>query len=250
MRSFILLFLLIATSFVSINAQENSFLKRVTTFSLESTELKTVKKIWVYLPKNYNAKNKKFPVIYILEGQNIFNQQNTKDWNIDEMLAKLHDNVILVGIEDDKNMKPDIAAYLDFVAKTIKPKIDSQFRTKSDSHNTAILGSDDNGLIAFKAALQYQNVFGKAGVLFPTVTENDSIYEEILKVKKLKSKIFLFCAAGENARMAKNIYKMEYALNTNRCYCLDLTKVVIAKEEQSNEKLWRQGFEKAYLWLM
>jgi predicted alpha/beta superfamily hydrolase len=139
---------------------------------------------------------------------------------------------------------------LDFIANTLKPKIDSQFRTKSDSHNTAILGSYKAGLIAFQAVLQYPKIFGKAGVLSPTVEENDVIYEMIKKEKKIKSKIFLFCGDKENDKMVPNVYQMEYLLNTNRCYCLDLTKVVIVKEGQSNEKLWRQGFEKAYLWLM
>ncbi|MES2543974.1 MAG: alpha/beta hydrolase-fold protein [Bacteroidota bacterium] len=236
-------FILISLSFLA-KAQENNFSKRTTTLSIGYPQLKTTKKVWVYLPKNYTLKNKKFPVIYILEGQNIFDINKTTNWNIDEMLTELHDNVILVGIENTVNDN-----LLDFITTVLKPKIDKQFKTKSDAYNTGIIGSSQNGLIAFKAVLNDQKTFGKAGVLSPTVAENDSIYDKILKEKKLKSKIFIFSSETENAKIAKDIYKMEYALNTNRCYCLNLTKVFLS-EELDSEKLWRQGFEKAYLWLM
>lgn len=246
MQRSIIFLLILLIPFLGINAQESNFSKRTTSFSLEYPQLKTVKKVWIYLPKNYNLKNKKFPVIYILEGQNIFDSKKTSDWDIDEMLLRLKDDAILVGIETENQDK----FFLGFIINILKPKIDKEFKTKTDAYNTAIVGSGENGLIAFEGVLEHQKIFGKAGVLFPTVAENDSIYDKILQEKKLKSKIFLFSGQDENTKMVKNIYKMEYALNTNRCYCLNLTKVFIYKEEQANEKLWRQGFEKAYLWLM
>jgi hypothetical protein len=38
-------------------------------------------------------------------------------------------------------------------------------------------------------------------------------------------------------------------LDTKRCYCLHLTKTKIIKGGEHNEKLWRDGFVKAVLWL-
>jgi len=43
--------------------------------------------------------------------------------------------------------------------------------------------------------------------------------------------------------------KMERLLDTKRCYCLHLTKSKIVKGGEHNEKLWRDGFVKAVLWL-
>jgi alpha-glucosidase len=48
--------------------------------------------------------------------------------------------------------------------------------------------------------------------------------------------------------MVTDLNKMEYLLNTKRCYCLNLNEKKI-KRGQHNEKLWRDGFTKAILWL-
>ena len=79
----IILSFLVALLFWTSNAQDSSqniekvsqstASKQVTTFTIESPQLKTSKKIWVYLPKNYvDNPKKKYPVIYMHDGQNLF----------------------------------------------------------------------------------------------------------------------------------------------------------------------------------
>jgi len=47
----------------------------VTTFSLEAPQLQTSKKIWLYLPQDYDTSKKKYPVIYMHDAQNLFDDK-------------------------------------------------------------------------------------------------------------------------------------------------------------------------------
>ena len=76
-------------------------------------QLNRYRRIWIYLPKNYaQSPQKKYPVIYMNDGQNLFNEQTAfaGEWGIDECLdtlqPKLHKECIVVGIDNggDKRM--------------------------------------------------------------------------------------------------------------------------------------------------
>ena len=258
-----LLFLLI-TSVVF--CQESTASKQVSTFTLESTQLHSTKKIWLYLPKNYATSTKKYPVIYMHDAQNLFDAKTSfaGEWNIDEKLDSLNAQVIVVGIETtDKRMEEltpyknakygggNADAYLEFIVKTLKPEIDSKYRTKPTAKNTLIMGSSLGGLTSFYAVLKYPEVFGKAGVFSPAFWFNRKELVDLLtNTKKLKAKIYFLCGDNEgDADVIPDLNQIEYLVNTKRCECKMLNKKVIIKGGQHNEKLWRDGFVKAYLWL-
>jgi hypothetical protein len=69
--------------------------------------------------------------------------------------------------------------------------------------------------------------------------------------KKLKAKIYFLCGDSEgDADMIADLNKIEHIVNTKRCDCMKLNKKVVIKGGQHNEKLWRDSFVKAYLWLL
>nr|WP_317126122.1 alpha/beta hydrolase-fold protein [Flavobacterium rhamnosiphilum] len=133
--------------------------------------------------------------------------------------------------------------------KTLKPKIDETYRTKTDKKNAIIMGSSLGGLTSYYAILKYPEIFGKAGVFSPSFWYSKDIYNLTEKSKKIKSKIYFLCGDTESDDMVSDMNKMEYLLNSNRCYCLNLNEKKIVKGGQHNEKLWRDGFVKAVLWL-
>jgi predicted alpha/beta superfamily hydrolase len=240
---------------------------QVYTFKILAKQLNCKRKIWVYLPKNYDRTNKKYPVIYMHDAQNLFDSRTAfaGEWNVDETLDSINAQVIVVGIEHGnekrieeltpfKNIKHgggNADLYLDFIVNNLKPHIDSLYRTKIDSKNTCMFGSSLGGLVSFYAVLKYPNVFGKAGVFSPSFWFNRNEIFELLKQKKeFKSKIYFLCGDSEgDDDMLKDLNNMEYLINSKRCSCLKLNKKVIVKNGQHNEKLWRNGFKKAYLWL-
>lgn len=241
--------------------------KQVSNFSIEAPQLKTTKNIWVYLPKNYENSTKKFPVIYMHDAQNLFDKTTSYagEWNIDETLDSLNAEVIVIGIENggEKRMEEltpfknekygggNANNYLDFTVNTLKPFVDKTYRTKSDAKNTCIFGSSLGGLISYYALLKYPKIFGKAGIFSPSFWFNrKEIFELTDKTKKLKSKIYFLCGDNEgDVDVIKDLNFIENKINTIRCSCKMLNKKIIVKGGQHNEKLWREGFKKAYLWL-
>jgi predicted alpha/beta superfamily hydrolase len=70
---------LISLLFITINSytQQSTASKNVSSFMLDAPQLKTSKKIWVYLPYNYGTTTKKFPVVYMHDAQNLFDNATT-----------------------------------------------------------------------------------------------------------------------------------------------------------------------------
>nr|WP_315158550.1 alpha/beta hydrolase-fold protein [uncultured Flavobacterium sp.] len=248
--------------------QETTASSQVSTFSMVSPELQTTKKIWLYLPKNYNASKKKYSVIYMPDAQNLFDAKTAynSEWNIDEKLDSLSAQVIVVGIEHGNEKRLEELTpyphekygggkanqYLNFIVNTLKPSIDKKYRTKTDKTHTLIIGSSLGGLTAFYATLKYPEVFGKAGVFSPAFWINrKDIITLTEQTQKIKAKYYFLCGdkEGEDDSMVKDLNIMENIINTKRCSCKHLNKKTIIKGGQHNEKLWRDGFVKALLWL-
>jgi predicted alpha/beta superfamily hydrolase len=259
LRLFLFLF------FFSINQTEAQ--KRYTTFEIDAPQLQTKKKIWVYLPLNYEKSNQKYPVIYMHDAQNLFDKDFSfgGEWNIDETLDSLKAKVIVIGIEhgNEKRFEEltpykneirgggNADAYLEFIVKTLKPQIDSKYRTKVNARNTCIWGSSLGGLVSFYAALKYPYVFGKVGCFSPAFWINkEAIFQKMENSPKFNTKIYLLCGDKEGKEdMVTNMEQMETLINSKRCECKKLNISVIVKGGEHNEKLWRNEFAKAYLWL-
>lgn len=248
------------------NAQQTTASKQVSTFSIEMPQLKTVKKIWVYLPKGYTTSTQKYPVIYMHDAQNLFDASTSYlgEWNIDETLDSIHAKVIVIGIENTEKRMEELTpfqhskygggkadAYLDFIVTTLKPRIDATYRTKTNAKNTAIFGSSLGGLVSFYAAIKYPNIFGKVGCFSPSFWFNRIEINDLLaQTKDFDTKIYFLCGDNEgDADVIPDMKNVEHWVNTKRCECKKLNKEVIVKGGQHNEKLWREGFKKAYLWL-
>jgi predicted alpha/beta superfamily hydrolase len=265
MKKAILLWIVILYYSNVLNAQESTASKQISTFSIDAPQLKTTKIIWLYLPKNYATSNKKYPVMYLHDGQNLFDSKTSYsgEWNIDEKLDSLNAQVIVVGIEhgNEKRMEElspyknekygggNADNYLEFIIKTLKPKIDKLYRTKTNPNQTTIMGSSLGGLVSYYALLKYPEVFGKAGVFSPAFWFNPELFELTKKTKKLKSKIYFLYGDSEDENMVPDMKKMKHLIAEKRCECLMLSKETMVPGGKHNEKLWRDGFVKAFFWL-
>lgn len=250
---------------LNIFAQEPVVSRQVSTFTIKAPQLNTEKKIWLYLPESYATSNKKYSVIYMHDAQNLFDNKSAYagEWNVDEKLDSLQAQVIVVAIEhgnekrmeeltpfkNDKYGGGKADDYLDFIVTTLKPHIDSTYRTKIAAKNTIIMGSSLGGLVSFYATLKYPKVFGKAAVFSPSFWFSNEIYNYTQSQNKIKSKIYFMCGDKESDDMVTDLNKMETLINSKRCYCLNLNEKKIVKGGQHNEKLWRDGFVQAIQWL-
>mgnify|MGYP006176426251 CR=1 FL=1 len=240
--------------------------KRYTTFEIEAPQLKTTKKIWIYLPLNYEKSTKKYPVIYMHDAQNLFDAKTSYagEWKVDETLDSLKIDVIVVGIEHGNEKRMDeltpfknekygggnADAYLDFIVSTLKPHIDLKYRTKPKAKHTTIFGSSLGGLVSFYAVLKYPDVFGNAGVFSPSFWFSRDIYELAKNAKKSNAKIYFLCGDSESEDMVADMQRMTKIMSENRCDCKHLTKEVIIKDGRHNEKMWSEQFGNAVIWLL
>jgi predicted alpha/beta superfamily hydrolase len=136
----------------------------------------------VWLPPGYETdKTRRYAVIYMQDGQNVFDPVTSAfgvDWSIDETADDLIkkqaiDPVIVVGIYNTSDRMKEYTpgdkgtAYMNFVVKTVKPLIDSTYRTLSDREHTIVGGSSAGGIISFMLAWEHPEVFSKAICMSP-----------------------------------------------------------------------------------
>ena len=170
------------------------------------------RRVVVWLPSGYKAHGPKYAVLYMHDGQNLFDKGTAgygMEWEVDEHLDKLIRDkkvrpTIVVGIWNTPkrlqeyvpskafNGLPDAYrkkvralyggdplsdGYLKFIVRELKPMIDKRFNVKTDRANTAIMGSSMGALISLYAVDEYPNVFGAAGMMsthWPLVINPDN----------------------------------------------------------------------------
>jgi len=154
---------------------------------LYSPQLHNRREILVYLPPTYAASERRYPVIYMHDGQNLFDDMTSfaGEWGVDETLDDLSREgieAIVVGIPNlggDERLKeysPFVDrryggglgdAYVDFIVDTLKPLIDGAFRTRAEREHTGIFGSSMGGLISLYAFFHRSDTFGFVGAMSP-----------------------------------------------------------------------------------
>jgi len=231
-------------------------------------QLNRKRRIWIYLPKGYNTSTKIYPVLYMNDGQNLFNEKTAAagEWGVDECLdtlqAKLNKECIVVGIDnggDKRNTeynpydnlqtgKGEGKQYVDFLANTLKPFIDSKYRTKKGPENTLIAGSQLGGLISLYAVMQYPNVFGGAGVFSPILYTTPFIFSDAENFSTPgMPKFYLYAGGKETATAVTDLQRIGDILQKKPRYNI---RRVISPLGQPNETNWRQEFPAFYKWIM
>jgi predicted alpha/beta superfamily hydrolase len=138
--------------------------------------------IIVWLPPFYFLNpDKRYPVLYMHDGQNIFNPRTSAfrvDWQIDEtadslMRKGLMEDIIIVGICNTPDRRSEYSendtgyAYINFIVDSLKPFIDRNYRTLSGREHTATGGSSMGGLISFMLTWERPDIFSGAICMSP-----------------------------------------------------------------------------------
>lgn len=171
---------------------------RLDEFPIHAPQLRDSERIiQVYLPPDYFESDEHYPVIYLQDGYYLFNPEWIRDCHYDETLDKLFylgqmEGVIAVDIfasgtnrwdeyspwvnntmhlwnEEWSKGGGEGDAYLDFVVDTLKPYIDSHYRTLPERENTGIGGFSMGGLISLYAGLSRPETFSKVMAVSPAV---------------------------------------------------------------------------------
>lgn len=238
-------------------------------------QLNRTRRVWVYVPPTYNSSNKKYPVLYMHDGQNVFDDATSfsGEWGVDEAIDTLGLKIkecIVVGIDNGGNKrlneycpydfdlkgivannvsgKGEGGLYVDFLVKTLKPYIDKKYRTVKNKENTFTVGSSMGGLISLYAVIKYPKVFGGAGVFSPAFWVAPKIFDDIkAKGKKVKGKIYFYAGDEEGETMVPMTLQ---AFNEMHRVSKSKMREVIRAGGKHNEQRWRIEFPLFYEWLM
>lgn len=231
-------------------------------------QLNRHRRVWIYLPESYSTTRNKYPVLYMQDGQNLFDNATAGfgEWGVDEALdtlGKMHGEAIVVGVDHgsekrineyspfdmEKYGEGEGDAYVDFLVQTLMPYINNHYRTKKSAKYTAIAGSSMGGLISFYAMTKYPNKFGAAGVFSPAfwmVNQQIKSYSN-KRASKLKGRMYFYAGQQESETMVPNMLSVFELLNLRSKVKL---KTHIRAEGRHSEETWRAEFPLFYEWLM
>lgn len=195
-----------------------------------SKELDNYRNIRIYLPQSYDSDvYRSYPVLYMHDGQNLFDPSDSPfhtSWNVHKTADKLVSEgkmreIIIVGIDNNANRGSEYIHFMpegrtegrlgfrkienkkeargilyeEFIIHSLKPYIDTHFRTLKDRDNTALMGSSLGGLVTYFIGFRHPEVFGKLGILSPAFNWAD--FNKLLEVQKEPLKIWMDTGEGE-----------------------------------------------------
>lgn len=247
------------------------------TISLKYNDKKD-KKVFIWTPENYNKDNnyEKYSVIYMCDGQNLFDKNATDKgcWNVAEsvnsMIKNSDNKCIIVGIDNgdgnrDNELTPNIGTvrqdqrhlgdfengtgkeFSDFIINTVMPYINRNYNTYTDKSHNAICGSSSGGLEAFYIGMEHNDKFSSIGALSPAfILFGEDDWDNYLKEISFKNDyplIYIFNGDGdelESALMVDAKKMVEYLAKID--YPKDKIIFKEYKQAEHNEHFWRSVF--------
>ncbi len=231
------------------------------------TELQRQRTIRLYLPPSYGHSDRRYPVLYMHDGQNLFDAATgyAGEWQVDETLDRLADSgqleLIVVGIDNGAALRnqelvpfvhPEIGkaegeAYLRFIINDLKPYIDRQYRTLPSREHTGLMGSSLGGLITHYAGQHHSDVFGRFGVLSPSywVAGDEKARLSTPGIAE-QSRWFVSMGGNEGDIMVADFQQVTAQLQRDLPKNSQLTLQLVAGAEH-NEAAWAALMEPALL---
>ncbi len=234
----------------------------------EIPQLKRRRRIAALLPFDYYESDKEYPVLYLHDGQNLFDEESPfGNWAIDQSLGRLASqgsgDVVVVSIdhggEDRLNEympfntrkygKGQGKLYIQFLMETLKPYVDNKYRVNNDSDHTGIGGSSMGALISLYAGLTFPETFSKMMIFSPSLWLSPRIYQLAKKFAPVESSnLYLYAGGKESQAHLPNVMRFGADLLTNLGEGLRF-KFSHNPDGVHNEENWREEFPIALKWL-
>jgi predicted alpha/beta superfamily hydrolase len=237
--------------------------------TFEIPQLIKTRRITALLPHNYHQTDKRYPVLYLQDGQNLFDDfAPFGSWGLDKRLAFMAEKgmpeFIVIAIdhaehERIKEFTPSTRTklgvgegekYAQFLAETLKPYIDSHFRTLSGKEFTGIGGSSMGGLISIYAAMQHPHLYSRLMIFSPSFWVTPDLPRRFIHhTPDFNGKIFLYGGGMEGSNMVFYLHNFRQIIredphHRNIDVCLE-----VKNKGTHCESEWGNVFPKAANWL-
>ncbi len=245
--------------------------------SFAMPHLSRTRRVWLYLPPGYATSERRYPVLYMHDGQNVFDARTSfaGEWGVDETLDSLHAlgaaDAIVVAVDNGGPRRFDEYspwtnarygggqgdAYVDFLVQTLKPYIDTHYRTLPDRLHTGVAGSSMGGLISLYAALKYPDVFGRVGVFSPALWVAPEIYAAARRAHpRPGTRIYIVTGGQEGDTPEVYVRDQQRMVDTLRAAGFTIggggggeLRATVRPDGKHAEWFWRREFPAAYQWL-
>jgi len=145
---------------------------------VSSAHLGPTRHVEIWLPPGYDEDpSARYPVLYMHDGQNLFDPRMAStgvDWGVDEAVVRLVEQgvmppIIVVGVWNSAVRGHEYSPwhgapeYARFLIEELMPRIDAEFRTRTEPEHTAVMGSSMGGLLSFYLVTHHADAFGACG---------------------------------------------------------------------------------------
>ena len=185
---------------------------------------KKPRRLYVYLPRDYEQSEQRYPVCYMFDGHNIFYNSHAtygKSWGMKQYLERSRQQMIVVAVEcnhegfrriseyspfDFRAPKPisDVKGQgqitMDWLTTELKPEIDAAFRTLPDREHTMIAGSSMGGLMALYATVAYNAYFSRGAALSPSLWVDPKGVKALIRSHPLMKPTRIYLDVGTRER--------------------------------------------------
>ncbi len=239
------------------------------------------RRIWIYLPEDYENNEDSYPVIYMHDGQQLFDEAisigraGPVEWKVDETIDAAKVKVIVVGIDHadsynerldeylvkpfDTLKEPRGLLYLRDIIEVIKPFVDGHYRTLTSSKYTALAGSSAGGLISLYGGLCYPEIFGTVAAFSPSLWMGNDLnegYDAMSAEKKvhLAQQAYYFYAGRREVRQDRLLGKVDLAQDMEEFvarftkYAPAALNIDIDPHGKHGALYWQRAFARFYEW--
>jgi predicted alpha/beta superfamily hydrolase len=237
---------------------------------VHSPQLGNSRHLLVYLPPSYGEGNGRYPVIYMHDGQNLFDPATSfaGEWAVDQTLEAASDQgmeAIVVAIpnigpertneyspfQDAKNGGGKGELYLRFIAETVKPLIDGDFRTLADREHTGIAGSSMGGLISLYGFFRFRHVFGFAGVMSPSLWfAGHAVMEWVQRQPFAGGRIYIDVGMREGEKTMADVMRLRDILQAKGYRNLHDLLCVVDTAGDHSERAWARRLHRELRFLL
>ncbi len=235
----------------------------------EIPQLIKTRRVAALLPYNYHETDRRYPVLYLQDGQNLFDDHAPfGSWSVDKKLATLMErgkgDIIIIAIDhaaEDRITeytpslqtrlgKGDGKKYVRFLADTLKHTVDKIFRTLPEREHTGMGGSSMGGLISIYAGLMYPEEYGRLMVFSPSLWVAPNIHFNMVQFDEpFNSKVYLYGGGEEGSYMVPNMKRFIEALKKQGTGVDTEFHLSVDPHGKHNEVRWGEEFPKAVEWL-
>jgi len=199
---------------------------------IRSPQFRNRRGVDIYLPDSYGEGRRRYPAVYMQDGQNLSDPSiafGGNTWRLEDglkWLAQRGVEPIVIGIHNTEGRLSEYSPFPDprhgggegdryvrFLIDTVKPRIDGAYRTKKDRDSTVIAGSSMGGLISLYAFFRRPSPFGRALVMSPSVWFGaKEILPFVEKARTTRGRVYLDTGTNEGADTLENARAMNRAL--------------------------------------